>query len=58
MGDAAQLKGCSRAVTIPEYDIVKTITPNDNVIEFTPEKSGEVRIACTMNMFTGALTVK
>jgi plastocyanin domain-containing protein len=53
--DPSNLRGCSRSVTLPAYDIEKTIEEGDATIDFTPEEEGPIAVACTMNMFTGTL---
>jgi len=53
--DPKSLLGCSRSVTLPDYDIEKTIEEGDATIEFTPSGEGPISVACTMNMFTGTL---
>lgn len=55
--DMNQLQGCSRAVTIPDYEISKLVSNNDNMIEFTPLKSGPIRVSCSMSMYNGELMV-
>jgi plastocyanin domain-containing protein len=35
----------------------KSLTETDNVITFTPTTAGTVRIACSMNMYTGSFMV-
>jgi plastocyanin domain-containing protein len=56
--DPTGLPGCSRSVTLPDYEITKTIQEGDETIEFTPESAGPVAVACTMNMFTGTLVAE
>ena len=56
--DPKGLPGCSRSVTLPEYDIEKTIEEGDATIEFTPGGEGPIAVACTMNMFTGTLVAE
>ena len=56
--DPTSLLGCSRSVTLPDYDIVKTIEEGDATIEFTPSGEGPIAVACTMNMFTGTLVAE
>ena len=55
---ASQLPGCSRSGMVPEYGQRKLITNTDNTIEFTPTKTGELYVACTMNMYKGTLIVE
>ena len=50
--------GCYRSFTIREFGIAKYLkTPND-YIEFTPNKKGTFRFACSMGMGTGTLIVE
>ena len=53
--DLDNLPGCSRDVTLPGFDITKTITAEDATIEFTPEAQGPIAVQCTMNMYRGTL---
>jgi plastocyanin domain-containing protein len=53
--DPNALPGCSSSVTLPDYDITKTIAEGDATIEFTPSGEGPITVACSMNMFTGTL---
>lgn len=46
--------GCSRAFTIPEYDISKLLPQTGTeIIEFTPEKVGNLTYTCSMGMYSG-----
>jgi plastocyanin domain-containing protein len=56
--DPNGLPGCSSTVTLPDYDITKTIAEGDATIEFTPAQAGPVSVACSMNMFTGTLVAE
>ena len=50
--------GCLRSFTIRDFGIAKYLkTPND-YIEFTPNKKGSFRFACSMGMGTGTLIVE
>lgn len=50
--------GCSRAFTIPEYNISK-ILPETGIetVEFTPTKTGSLTYTCSMGMYTGKFAV-
>jgi sulfite exporter TauE/SafE len=51
--------GCSRAFTIPEFNISKILPlTGTDTIEFTPEHSGTLVYSCSMGMYTGAFTVE
>lgn len=55
--DLASVKGCARTVVIDAFKVNKTVKEGDTTIEFTPTKSGPVRVVCGMNMVTGSFTV-
>jgi len=55
--DLTTVSGCMRSVTIPAFGIQKRVSDSDNVIEFTPDKTGTFTIACSMNMIRGEFTV-
>jgi len=54
--DPDELPGCSRVVTIPEYGIKQFIDEQNNKVAFVPQ--GDVKVACSMNMYTGTLKVE
>ncbi|MFH1765831.1 MAG: cupredoxin domain-containing protein [Gemmatimonadota bacterium] len=56
--DPAGLPGCSRDVTLPDYEITKMIESGDATIEFMPKAKGPIAVACTMNMYRGTLLVE
>ena len=53
----ANLNGCNRAIIIPEYDIEKELAVGDNVIEFTPTRTGTFSYSCWMGMIRSTITV-
>lgn len=57
--DAPQgsLNGCNYRMVIPEYDIQYQFDYGDNVLEFTPEKTGKIPYSCWMGMIRGSITV-
>lgn len=57
IADVSRIPGCSKSFTIPEYGIRKYLTAADNIIEFTPQKAGQLYVACSMNMYRGILVV-
>ncbi|MBI4066428.1 hypothetical protein HY411_01785 [Candidatus Gottesmanbacteria bacterium] len=51
-------RGCTRAFTIPEYGIVKSLpVTGEEVVEFTPMRSGQLAYTCGMGMYSGSFTV-
>jgi uncharacterized protein len=55
--DANTLSGCMKTVVIKDFGITKYITSNDNIIEFTPNKTGTFWITCSMGMGPGSFEV-
>ena len=55
--DLDKVKGCARTVVITAFGVKKTVKTDDNVIEFTPDKTGPIEIVCGMNMVKGSFTV-
>ncbi len=55
--DAATLSGCMVNVVIRDFNVRKTIRPGDNIIEFTPDKTGTFWITCSMGMGPGSFEV-
>ena len=54
---SSDLNGCNNPLTIPDFDITKQLSPGDNVIEFTPEKTGKIVYTCWMGMISSTITV-
>jgi plastocyanin domain-containing protein len=57
--DAPQgsINGCNNRIFIKEYDIEHTFTEGENIIEFTPDKTGTFKYNCWMGMIHSAITV-
>jgi plastocyanin domain-containing protein len=55
--DLDTVKGCMRTVVIESLKVKKTVKTGDTLIEFTPDKAGNVPVICGMNMGKGAFTV-
>jgi hypothetical protein len=52
------LNGCNDRIVIPEYGrMQRKLEPGDNVIEFTPARSGAFLYTCWMGMIRGRITV-
>ncbi|MBS3070860.1 cupredoxin domain-containing protein [Candidatus Pacearchaeota archaeon] len=50
--------GCLRSFTIPEFGVAKYLKTQEDYVEFTPNKKGTFKFACSMNMGTGTLIVE
>lgn len=49
---------CSRAFTIPDYNISKVLPETGTqIIEFTPVKTGRLTYTCSMGMYSGSFNV-
>ena len=54
---AEDLNGCNGTLTIPEYQIEKKLEVGDNIIEFTPTKTGIIPYSCWMGMIQSEINV-
>lgn len=55
---SSNVQGCSRAFTIPEYNISEVLpVTGEKIVEFTPTKPGRLTYTCSMGMYTGQFTV-
>jgi plastocyanin domain-containing protein len=55
--EEASLNGCNNPVTIPDYNVVRRLTPGSNVIEFTPAATGDIVYTCWMGMISSVIRV-
>ncbi len=51
------LNGCNNPITIPQYDKQEKLKIGDNLIEFTPEKEGDIIYTCWMGMISSRIKV-
>jgi hypothetical protein len=51
------ITGCNNRMIIREYGIQYVFEPGDNVIKFTPTKTGRFRYSCWMGMIQSTITV-
>ncbi len=54
---AGTINGCNGTLVIPDYNIEKKLAVGDNIIEFTPDKTGVVPYSCWMGMIRSQITV-
>ena len=52
-----ELTGCNAALVIPEYRLTVRLAEGDNLITFTPQRSGTFVFSCWMGMITSFITV-
>lgn len=55
--NATRLNGCIDTITIPEYNLAKGLVLGENIMEFTPTSSGDLRLTCWMSMVSTSLEV-
>lgn len=52
------LNGCNSTIVIPEYKIEKKLGIGKNIIEFIPEKEGNIKYSCWMGMIKANIKVE
>lgn len=55
--DNSSINGCNNRIVIPEYNLEKQLEPGDNIIEFTPDKTGVVLYSCWMGMIRSQIAI-
>lgn len=55
--DKSNINGCNGTIIIPKYGVEKKLEPGDNIIEFTPDASGEIPYSCWMGMIRSNIKV-
>jgi sulfite exporter TauE/SafE/copper chaperone CopZ len=48
---------CASYLRMPAYNISQPLKTGENIIEFTPTKTGEITFSCSMGMYRGKFTV-
>jgi sulfite exporter TauE/SafE/plastocyanin domain-containing protein len=51
------INGCNNRMIIREYSIEHRFKPGENIIEFTPERTGKFSYSCWMGMIRSSITV-
>ncbi len=55
--DLSSVRGCTTSISMPSFGVQKRAVPGDNVIEFTPQKTGRFPFSCSMGMAQGVVVV-
>ncbi|MCX7614562.1 MAG: sulfite exporter TauE/SafE family protein [Clostridiales bacterium] len=55
--DAKDINGCNETITIPKYNISKTLKAGKNEIDFTPDTEGNIPYSCWMGMIRSNIKV-
>ena len=58
VADVNNMPECSKSIVIPEFGVTKSVSTGDNIIEFTPNKSGTFQFSCSMGMYRGQIIVE
>jgi len=56
--DGQQVSGCTNKIIVPLLDLSQKIHQGENIIEFTPNKSGIIGFSCWMGMVRGQFIVE
>jgi uncharacterized protein len=48
---------CAASIVMPAYNISQGLKAGENIIEFTPTKTGEIPFTCSMGMYRGKFIV-
>ena len=52
-----KLNGCNNEIIIPQYDISIKLNQGENIVEFTPNESGNIPYSCWMGMIKSNIKV-
>lgn len=48
---------CAASILAPKIGVKKFLELGENIVEFTPKETGEIKFSCTMGMYTGKFIV-
>ena len=52
------ITGCTSKIIVPSLNISQPLVSGDNIVEFTPQKAGEIPFSCWMGMVRGKFIVE
>lgn len=55
--NAKKADACSGSIMASKIGVRQILEPGENVIEFTPKESGEIKFSCSMGMYSGKFIV-
>ncbi|MBU1018952.1 MAG: sulfite exporter TauE/SafE family protein [Patescibacteria group bacterium] len=55
--EGENVSGCINEIVIPELGLSRKLSKGENIIEFTPDESGDMTFSCWMGMVGGKFTV-
>ncbi len=53
-----QMTGCTDEILLSDYDIRQELTKGENIIEFLPKGTGEIKFSCWMQMVWGKFVIE
>lgn len=56
--DGRQISGCTNQIIVPDFKIKKDLVAGENIVEFTPTKTGKINFSCWMGMVRGQFIVE
>jgi hypothetical protein len=56
--DVVEMSGCTNRLIMPQYGVNKKFVVGENVIEFTPTRTGELPFSCWMQMVWGKFIIE
>jgi sulfite exporter TauE/SafE/copper chaperone CopZ len=54
---SSDINGCNETLAIPKFGITQKLVPGNNLIEFTPDESGNIPYTCWMGMISSNIKV-
>jgi len=57
VAEEGEINGCNNSIIIPAFNIRHNLAAGNTVVEFTPEKSGNIIFSCWMGMIRSRITV-
>ena len=55
--DAQNVYSCASSIVSRDLKLSKTLESGENIINFTPQKTGTISFSCSMGMYRGVFTV-
>lgn len=51
-------RNCAASIVMSKYNIRRILRPGENIIEFTPIETGDIKFSCSMGMYWGVFNVQ
>lgn len=55
--NSTDANSCAASIYSPQLNVRKYLQPGENIIEFTPDKTGRISFSCSMGMYKGYFDV-